>query len=73
MCSGLFQKYPKVEQCSDAPRFYECCTPELHVLCNFASSLHSIEDLDHEAYMQHIYTPPNQRPVTYSLSYYMNF
>lgn len=63
MYYGQFQKCPKAAQCDDEPRSCECCTLELHALCNFASCLHSTEHSDHEAYMQHIYAPPSQKPV----------
>ena len=63
MYSGQFQKCPKAAQCDDEPRFCEYCIPELHVLCNFVSCLHSIEHLDHEAYMRQIYAPPSRKPA----------
>jgi hypothetical protein len=61
--SGQFQKCPKAEQCDYAPMSYEYCTPALHAECNFASYPHSTEHSDHEAYMQHIYGPPNHKPA----------
>jgi hypothetical protein len=63
MYSDQSQKCPKAEQCDDAPRSCEYCTPELHVVCNFASSLHSTEHSNHEAYMQHIYALPSHKPA----------
>jgi hypothetical protein len=41
----------------------EYYTLEVHALCNFASSLHSIEHLNHEVCRQHIYAPPSQKPA----------
>lgn len=63
MYFDLSQICPKVAQCDDAPKSCECCTPELHVECNFASSLRSTEHSDHEAYMQHIYALPSHKPA----------
>lgn len=57
------QRCPINEQCDDGPRSCECYTPELHVLCNFVSSLHSIEHLNHEACKRRIYDPPSQKPA----------
>lgn len=63
MYCGQSQKCPKAEQCDYAPMSCEYCTLLLHALCNFASYLHSIEHLDHEAYMQHIYARSNHKPA----------
>lgn len=41
----------------------ECCTPELHDVCNFASYPHSTEHSNHEAYMQRIYDLPSHKPA----------
>jgi len=57
------QRCPINEQYDDGPRSCEYYTPELHALCNSASSLHSIEHLNHEACMQHISAPPSQKPA----------
>lgn len=57
------QRCPINEQCDDAQGSCEYCTPELHAEYNFASSLHSIEHLNHEACRQHIYAPPSQKPA----------
>lgn len=57
------QRCPISEQCEDGPRSCEYYTLELHALCNFASSLHSIQHLNHEVCKQHIYDPPSQKPA----------
>ena len=57
------QKCPKAERCDDAPRSCEYCTLGLRAVCNFASSPHSIEHSNHEAYMQRIYDLPNHKPA----------
>lgn len=57
------QKCPTAGQYDDVPTSCEYCTPEWHALCNFASSLHSIEHSNHEAYMQRIYALPNHKPA----------
>lgn len=57
------QRCPINEQCGDGPGSCEYYTPELHASCNFVSSLHSIEHLNHEACRQHIYAPPSQKPA----------
>lgn len=63
MYSDQSQKCPKAGQCDDAPRFCEYCIPELHALCNSASSLHSTDHLIHEVYTQHICALPSQMPA----------
>lgn len=57
------QKCPKAGQCDDAPKSCVYCTPELHAVRNFASSLHSTEHSNHEVYMQRIYALPNHKPA----------
>jgi len=63
MCFDQSQRCPTNEQCGDVQESCEYYTPELHVVCNFASSLHSIEHLNHEVCTQHIYGPPNRKPA----------
>ena len=57
------KKCPKVEQCDGSLMSCECCTLELHVVCNFASYRHSTEHSNHEAYMQRIYVLPSHKPA----------
>lgn len=68
MYFGLSQKYPTVALYDDALRSCEYCIRGLHVVCNFAFSLHSTEHSNHEAYMQHICALPNQKPAEISTS-----
>jgi hypothetical protein len=63
MYSYQSQRYPISEQCEGESMSCEYYTLEVHALCNFASSLHSIEHLNHEVCRQHIYAPPSQKPA----------
>lgn len=63
MYSDQSQKCPKAGRCDDAPNFCVYCTPGLHVVCNFVSSLHSTEHSSHEAYKQRICALPNHKPA----------
>ena len=63
MCFDQSQLCPINKQCDDVRESCEYYTPELHGVCSFASSLHSIEHLNHEACMQHIYAQPSQKPA----------
>lgn len=58
----LSQRCPIAEQYDGVLRFCEYCILVLRDVCNFASCPHSNWRLNHEAYMQRIYTPPNQMP-----------